>query len=181
MKGPLILVLISALITAPLFADTITLKSGETYKGEIIEETKDYIRLKTDSKILKIKQSAIAKVTTPEVEVEVEATELKGQELADIRAKAQADADAEVSKGVWFMIGFLSCVGVLIAYAVTPSPPQARLIGKSPEYVAAYTDAFASKAKNVQTLWAAGGCLVSTVLYLGCYFIVLAAAVAESD
>ena len=40
MKGPVILVLISVLVAGPLFADTITLKSGQTYEGEILETTR---------------------------------------------------------------------------------------------------------------------------------------------
>jgi len=40
LKGPIILALISTLIAAPLFADTITLKSGQTYEGEILETTR---------------------------------------------------------------------------------------------------------------------------------------------
>ena len=40
MKTPFILVLISALVAAPLFADTITLKDAQTYEGEIVETTR---------------------------------------------------------------------------------------------------------------------------------------------
>lgn len=177
MKGALVFVLISTLIAAPLFADTVVMKSGKSYTGEIIEETTEYIRLKTDSKILKIKKSAIATVIKAEVEVEVEveAPGLSGEELADARARAQADAEAEVNKFLWAGIGFLTCVGILVAYAVTPSPPQSRLIGKSPGYVDAYTDAFQAKAKSIQATYAVIGCLAWSALYAGCWLIVYAA------
>lgn len=182
MKGPLVLVLISALIAAPLFADTITLKSGESYTGEIIEETKEYIRLKTDSKILKIKRTAIAKVTTPEVEVEVELEEPAAASMSDATARAEAAAEAEVNKMLWFGAGFLiGPLAVLVAYMVTPSPPQSGLIGKPPEYVAAYTDAFKAKGKNIQTNMSLIGCLVGTGASCACYLIIFAAAAASTD
>ncbi len=41
MKGALVFVLISTLIAAPLFADTVIMKSGKTYSGEIIEQTSE--------------------------------------------------------------------------------------------------------------------------------------------
>lgn len=181
MKGALVFVLISTLIAAPLFADTVVMKSGKSYTGEIIEETTEYIRLKTDSKILKIKKSAIATVIKPEVEVEVEVEEARPALGLDARAQGEADAESEVNKMAWVGIGFLlGLVGVIIAYAVTPTPPQARLIGKSPEYVTAYTQAFQSKAKSIQGTQSVVGCLVGTALSIGCWLVILSAAETET-
>jgi len=182
MKGPFILVLISALIAAPLFADTITLKSGEKYTGEIVEETNEYIRLKTDSKILKIKRTAIAKVSTPEVEVEVELEEPKLSSLADARAKAEAAAEAEVNKMLWAGLGFLlGIIGVVVAYAVVPSPPHSQLIGKSAQYAETFSDAYTSKARSIQTTQAIVGCLVGTAVSLACWLMIFTLGGGEVD
>jgi len=186
MKGPLILVLISALIATPLFADTITLKNGQIYEGEILEETSDYIRLKTDSKVLKIRRSSIAKITAPEVEVEVEveAEEPPRQPLLNPVAQAEAAAEAEVHKMLWFGVGCaLNFVGVFVASSVKPSPPGSHLIGKSPEYVKAFIYAYQQKAKSIQRERAIAGCKVGTLLGcpLGCWIIFLVVKKASDD
>ncbi|TET47144.1 hypothetical protein E3J62_02355 [candidate division TA06 bacterium] len=94
---------------------------------------------------------------------------------------AEAAAEAEVNKLLWLGGGFLlGPVIVIVAMVATPSPPQTRLIGKSPEYVAAYTDAFKAKGKSIQTTQSLIGCLVGTVATCGCYFILIAAAETET-
>ena len=76
---------------------------------------------------------------------------------------------------------FGGVIGVILAYGVKPSPPATRLLGKSPEYVAFYTQAYAEKAKKLQTNSALGGCCVST-LYLAIYgFVMLAAHSSTGD
>ena len=118
--------------------------------------------------------------------------------IADIIAIAERDADKDISKILWFGEGMcLSCVGAsyftfsanpTIALAATvltpivglgaiyshqPGPPVERLIGKSPEYVSTYTDAYKSKARSLRTKSAAfgavTGCGVLTgVTIVGC-------------
>lgn len=78
---------------------------------------------------------------------------------------AERDAENDVSKGHWFLGGcFGGVVGVIVGYAVPPDPSATRLLGKSPEYVAAYTDAYRERAKMVQTNNALIGCVVSGLL-----------------
>ena len=83
---------------------------------------------------------------------------------------AERDAQNDVNKGLWFLGGCLGgIVGVIVAYAVEPAPPATRLLGKSPEYVAFYTQAYAEKAKSLQANSALGGCVVggiATVIYI---------------
>jgi len=67
MKSALVLVLISALVAAPLFADTVTMKSGETYTGEIIGQTAEYVKLKTESEVLRIELSDITSIAASRV------------------------------------------------------------------------------------------------------------------
>ena len=99
---------------------------------------------------------------------------------AEAIAAAEHDAQNDVDKGLWFLGGcFGGVIGVIIAYGIEPSPPATRLLGKSPEYVAFYTQAYAEKAKKLQTNSAWGGCLVSG-LYMAAYMI-LVLAVAEPE
>ena len=83
---------------------------------------------------------------------------------------AERDAQGDTSTGLWFLAGCLGgLVGVIIAYGVKPSPPATRLLGKSPEYVAFYTDAYQEKAKKLQSNSAWGGCIANgliTVVYV---------------
>ena len=94
---------------------------------------------------------------------------------------AERDAQNDVNKGLWFLGGcFGGVIGVIIAYGVEPSPPATRLLGKSPEYVAFYTQAYAEKAKKLQTNSALGGCCVFT-LYVATYGVVMSAAHSSTD
>ena len=65
-----------------------------------------------------------------------------GQACAEGTAAGESDVG-----GFWFFAGCLGVVGLLLAYIVEPSPPGASLIGKSPEYVAAYTDCYIRAGK----------------------------------
>ena len=70
---------------------------------------------------------------------------------AEATAAGEADAEATVNKTLWFAAGLLMpVVGVIGGYVLGPSPPSSKLLGKSPEYVAFYTDAYQAKAKNLQ-------------------------------
>ena len=90
----------------------------------------------------------------------------------DAIAAAERDAQNDVNRGLWFLGGcFGGVIGVIVAYSVEPSPPVTRLLGKSPEYVAFYTQAYAEKAKKLQTNSALGGCCVST-LYVAIYGVI---------
>ena len=88
------------------------------------------------------------------------------RESADDAAyMAYSDARADVNGGTWFTIGcLLGCTGWLIAYMIEPNPPATRLLGKSPEYIAVYSDAYKKEAKKIQAQKALQGCLVGTLL-----------------
>jgi hypothetical protein len=87
----------------------------------------------------------------------------------DGEAAAKGDA-------LWFAAGcFFGCLGVLAAYILSDaSPPMSMLVGKSPTYISAYTEAFKAKKKIRDTTTAAIGMGVSAVTYLVLYFLVLA-------
>ena len=70
---------------------------------------------------------------------------------ADAQLRAEQDAESDAKKISWFFIGFFgNIVGALIASIYEPTPPASRLLEKSPEYVAAYTDSYRAKSRSIQ-------------------------------
>ncbi len=92
------------------------------------------------------------------------------------RASAEGvqDADADINGTLWFFAGCLiGVIGIAIAYFAEPSPPPARLMGKSAEYVAIYTGAYKTEGKSVQGRHAIYGCLVGTAVGVAIYIILV--------
>ena len=86
---------------------------------------------------------------------------------AEAVAAAEVDAEADTNKSFWFIIGcFGSLLGLIYANYDVPSAPASRLLGKSPEYVAFYSDAYVLKAKKLQTGYAVRGCITQGVIGL---------------
>jgi hypothetical protein len=80
---------------------------------------------------------------------------------------AERDTQKDVNGVLWFFSGCISGpTGVIIAYVYQPSPPALRLLGKSPEYIAFYTDAYRAKAKSIQTSRAWAGCIALSIAYI---------------
>jgi len=101
------------------------------------------------------------------------------QQTSTQQAAIEADnlAKKNVNKFLWFGIGFLlNFVGPAVGYLLAPAPPQTALVGKSPEYVAAFTDAYQRKAKSIQGTYGLYGCLVNTAVWVALYALVFAAA-----
>lgn len=96
------------------------------------------------------------------------------------RLAGEQAGKSNVNGVAWMAVGCLGgLLGVIVAYIYEPSPPASLLLGKSPEYVAAYTDAYKSAAKGAQAKNAWTGCIVSTLLYV--VYVVLVVAAAESS
>ncbi len=100
---------------------------------------------------------------------------------------AERDAQGDVNKGLWFAGGclggvLLGAIGgslvVIGAYAVEAAPPTTRFLGKSPEYVAFYTDAYRRKAKTLQANSALGGCILGSLISV---VVVVAVVTAEAN
>jgi len=86
-------------------------------------------------------------------------------EKVKICQRAKLDAQMDVNKMLWFGAGFIfNILGLGAAYIIEPSPPPIRLLGKSPEYVAVYTDCYKNEAKRVQANKALVGCILGTIL-----------------
>ena len=86
---------------------------------------------------------------------------------ADAQLRAEQDAESDAKKVRWFFIGFFgNIIGVLIASIYEPAPPASRLLEKSPEYVALYTDSYRSKSRSIQVRQSVIGLVVPFVLTL---------------
>ena len=102
------------------------------------------------------------------------------QDAGDACLQAQMDAERDVTGPLWFGAGCLfGILGVGAAYLIEPSHSAMGLLGKSPEYVAAYTDCYKDKGRSIQTKNAWTGCLIGaateTVIYLIYYLALMAA------
>ncbi len=77
-------------------------------------------------------------------------------------------AGANTNGTLWLAIGCFGCIaGVAVAYAVDSQPFATTLLGKPPEYVAAYADAYRMKGKSIQTRKAWTGCILGALMYIG--------------
>ena len=98
---------------------------------------------------------------------------------AEAVTTAEADANKDVNKLLCFSAGcVLSALfflpspygylvpptGIIGSYSYQPSPPPSRLIGKLPEYIAAYTSAYPIKRGGIQAQWTSAGCLSGCVI-----------------
>jgi hypothetical protein len=100
---------------------------------------------------------------------------------AGAMADGERDAQAETNGVAWLAVGCLvGVLGVVIGYVVEPSPPPTRLLGKSPDYVMAYTQSYKYAGKQAQGKKALVGCLVGTAAVAVVYVIVLSAAASSS-
>ncbi len=102
----------------------------------------------------------------------------------DVLAKtsAERDAEADTKRLIWVGGNFglsvvggclLGSVGLLGAYIYEPSPPASRMMGKSPEYIMFYTDAYKAKAQNLQMKYATIGCISGSLVAGGLTFFYL--------
>jgi hypothetical protein len=97
-------------------------------------------------------------------------------------ARGTLDAEADTSGALWFLAGCgLGVIGILIAYVAEPTPPVARIMGKSPEYVMAYTAAYKTAGKSVQGRQALYGCIVGTAVAVAIYLVLVAAVLHEAS
>ena len=101
------------------------------------------------------------------------------QESSQAAAQARMDAQRDANGTMWFILGCLfGPFPLAIAYAINPNPPAGRLMGKSPDYAATYTEIYSSEVKRSRTNNALWGCLVGAAIegvFWVIYFTVLAA------
>lgn len=87
---------------------------------------------------------------------------------------AERDAAADTNSVLWIggtfvgtsVIGCLFCglPTILVASIYQPTPPAARLMGKSPEYIMLYTQTYKEKVKSRQIRDATIGCIGGSIV-----------------
>jgi len=97
--------------------------------------------------------------------VEVEDSPVTPEALKSVAEQAVADAEkdavAHFNRAMWFSAGcFFPLVGPILSQRYQPFMPTARVLGKSPEYVAFYYDDYKVKTRKIQFNWALAGCLI---------------------
>ena len=81
---------------------------------------------------------------------------------------AKRDVETRLNTNVWLIYGcFGGPFGVAYSYFQEPKPPLSALLGKTPEYVAFYTDTYVSLSKDAQMKKAMTGCGIACGAYLG--------------
>ncbi len=84
---------------------------------------------------------------------------------AEAHLTAEQDAESDAKKVRWFFIGiFGNILGVLIASIYEPMPSASRLLEKSPEHAALYTDSYREKSRRIQVRLSAIGLVVPFIL-----------------
>ncbi len=132
--------------------DRITVEVNGSPKQYDVIETKRY-------EIVEVEDSAI----TPD------ALKLVAEQAVK---DAEKDATAYLNRTLWFSAGcFFPLIGPIFSQRYQPFMPTARVLGKSPQYVAFYYDAYKVKTKKLQFNWAFGGCLVGGSI--GTYLLIL--------
>ena len=90
------------------------------------------------------------------------------QAISDARRDAEASAD----QGLWFLAGcFGSFFGYLGANTYHRPVPTVPLLGKSPEYVAFYTDTYVARTRELQSRQALRGCLIGAGVQFAILFL----------
>ena len=103
-------------------------------------------------------------------------------DVARATADAIADAHADTNGTLWYFAGcFLGLLGILLAYVAEPSPPPARLMGKSAEYVTIYAAAYKSEGRSIQGRSAIYGTLTTVAVILVFYVIVFVVIVHDAN
>jgi hypothetical protein len=161
---------------------TIVTYSGHSASGEIIKNDEETILLKTSDGTKKVAIKKIMKIIDFDTKKDVTSDYITSSKSATSDDKpsnsetqnaeleacqtAQADAESETNGFLWFGLGCMGGLGILLAYLVTPTPPVESLIGKKSTYIAWYTKCYAEKSRDIMTNKAWWGCGVVAGAYI---------------
>jgi len=101
--------------------------------------------------------------------------QLQAEDLqVDYMAKANAEraANRDVSKACWFGAGMTIIGGGAALIWHSSSPDPLAFAGKSPEYIRAYSDAYSSRVKKIQSIYSCLGC-ATTLTMTGCALLMI--------
>lgn len=103
------------------------------------------------------------------------------QDASTACVDAEQQAQSDITSSTWFIIGCLAgLVGYLIALS-EPYPPATKLLGKSPEYVAMYTDCYRRKGKEIKSKNALYGMLTGYGCLAAFYIVAIVILTSESS
>ncbi len=95
--------------------------------------------------------------------------------------EAQAQAATDTNTTTWLAAGcLLGVLGWFLATLHKPEPPATALLGKTPQYVAEYRDAYQARAKNIASSRAMTGCLIGTGAWIVSYVAIIALATVDT-
>lgn len=79
-------------------------------------------------------------------------------------ADAKRDVKAHINKTLWFTAGcFFPIIGPVYSQRNSKTIPSARFLGKTPKYIAFYTDTYKIEMKKQRYNWALMGCIVGSL------------------
>jgi hypothetical protein len=161
-----ILIIATPLLAQEQMEDVVYLKDGTIIRGQIIEQVPNVsIKVQTkDGSVFVYKMEDVLKITKEPLKETLPEKKDEGY----LQGKIDGSRDAK-GNALWFCAGSpallgvygagcLGCIGPVVAYLAPPGPPAAKLVGKSPEYALGYTEAYKSKTKTENTIWASVGC-----------------------
>ena len=109
---------------------------------------------------------ALLMLVMPQIVIAQEASEIQ-QATED----ARRDSRLNVSPFAWGAAGFVcGCFAPAYAFLSTPAVPVGALLGKSPEYVNAYTAVYQENAKRQRIQAAVIGCAVGGAVSTAYYY-----------
>ena len=129
--------------------------------------------MRKGGKVLRKSISLFLSVVMLFIPLIVNAQETINEEKAKA-VQAEADAESDVNTAKWFGAGCLFKVfRVGAVYLLAPSLNETRILGKSPEYVRAYTKAYNDKKKSWSMEKRIGCCVIAACVVgvIGCILI----------
>ena len=104
------------------------------------------------------------------------------EEILEAKADAREAANIDVGSASWFAAGF--CFGILgVGFAALHDPgiDPARFIGKSPQYVAVYTNTYNRVATKKRLVSSSIGCVGMNIFWSSVYVGLVGAAAAANS
>ncbi len=103
--------------------------------------------------------------------------EAKTSEQQNAVADAERQAQLDANQWTFFVLGIVGTTLTLLIVAIMDfKPPQSAILGKSPEYAAAYSDAYSRKIKSIRLNYTIYGCLTGVGAWALLYLALFAAA-----
>ncbi|MCK4234481.1 hypothetical protein KAX75_08635 [candidate division WOR-3 bacterium] len=128
--------------------------------------------MKGDEKLLKKSISLFLSAILLLIPLIINAQETENEEIAKAIAQANADVESYLVIAEWKSCGCFDLGSFGNAYKNIPPPDPSRLIGKSLEYVEAYTKTYHEKIQSLQETNYIIGCIGAASIGVVLYFVI---------